>query len=93
MNDDLRLGLKDRRRQRLRVEHVNHDRSRAELTKEFAVSRERVEPQTEWPWASRSGVSRRPMTPDAPARKIRVMKFCLLRSAHGPRTSRAHEAF
>src|ERR1700722_7724794 len=34
---------------------------------------ERVAPQTEWPWARRRGVSRRPITPAAPARKIRLM--------------------
>src|SRR5882757_5247478 len=36
VHDDVWLRLKDGRRQRLRVEHVNHDRSRAELTEEFS---------------------------------------------------------
>src|ERR1700729_3915825 len=36
---------------------------------------ERVVPQTEWPWATRRGVSRRPIAPAAPARKIRLMEF------------------
>src|SRR3984893_5747908 len=36
---------------------------------------ERVAPQTEWPWARRRGVSRRPITPAAPARKIRLMEL------------------
>src|ERR1700678_1941861 len=39
------------------------------------LSGERVVPQTEWPWVSRRGVSRRPMTPPAPARKIRLMEL------------------
>src|ERR1700733_12689038 len=36
---------------------------------------ERVVPQTEWPRAKRRGVSRRPITPAAPARKIRLMEL------------------
>ena len=35
MNDDLRLCLKDRCRQRFGVEHVDHDWERAQRTKEF----------------------------------------------------------
>src|SRR5271156_5932628 len=45
------------------------------LRRNSPLSRERVVPQTEWPWARRRGVSRRPMTPDAPARKIRLMEL------------------
>ena len=39
VNDNLRLRLKDRRRQRFRVEHVDQEWARAELAKEFAVIR------------------------------------------------------
>jgi hypothetical protein len=37
VNDDLQLRLKDRRRQRFGVEHVDHDREGAQLPKEFAL--------------------------------------------------------
>src|ERR1700678_1089470 len=36
---------------------------------------ERVVPQTAWPWARRRGVSRRPITPAAPARKTRLIEL------------------
>jgi hypothetical protein len=39
VNDDLRLGLEDGHGERLRVEDVDQDRTRAELTKEFAIVR------------------------------------------------------
>src|SRR6202453_1135420 len=105
MHDDLWLCLEHRRRQRLCVEDVDHHRARAELTNELGIVRrapslrtnselsgERVVPQTEWPWVSRRGVSRRPMTPAAPARKTRLMKFYLLRSARGPGSPPARRA-
>src|SRR5277367_4772631 len=44
-----------------------------------SLSGERVVPHTEWPAARRSGVSRRPMTPAAPARNIRLTRFRQLR--------------
>src|ERR1044072_35053 len=39
-----------------------------------AVAAERVVPVTSWPIRTRSGVRRRPITPAAPARKIRMME-------------------
>src|SRR5271155_3233071 len=40
------------------------------------LSGERVVPQTEWPAWRRRGASRRPITPAAPARKIRLTGLC-----------------
>src|ERR1044072_6392261 len=39
-----------------------------------AFAGERVVPVTSWPIRTRSGVRRRPMTPAAPARKIRIVE-------------------
>ncbi len=68
------FGLENRCRQRLGVEHVDHTGRAPSSRRTSLLSGERVAPQTEWPCATRSGVSRRPITPAAPAKKIRLMK-------------------